>query len=77
MLLQFEGCPKYTNQVNVLRTKKGMMQQPSKGTMAILAAKEMNRYMVRIFVIALITIIYAHRLEQVERGKEGICIRAR
>ena len=39
----------YKRQVNVLRTKSGVFQQPTKGDLAVYAAREMRRYIVSVW----------------------------
>ena len=38
----------YKRQVNILRTKGGVFQQPTKGDLAVYAAREMQRYIVSV-----------------------------
>ena len=48
--LQFVGVEViYKRQVNVLRAKGGVPQQPTKGDLAVYAAKEMQRYIVSVW----------------------------
>ena len=50
--LQFDNCPEYKRQVSVIRMKGSKPQQPSKGDMAVHAAREMRAYIVSVHFFA-------------------------